>query len=178
MFIRYGAGVARLVHVNRGKATHLSVWNVQYMLMPTYKDEEWIRGQYVDDGLTQQEIAEKAGCSQHTISRWLRHHDIETRGSGDYVGFPSPMFHPKGYIEFRDQSGGNDDRFYHHRLLAVSEYGFSAVEGKDVHHINGCGWDNRPDNIELMKPNEHYSKERKREIESGVNLEKRFNGTN
>lgn len=42
-----------------------------------------------------------------------------------------------------------------HRLLAVAEYGFNAVTGKDVHHLNGIPWDNRASNIELIEPGDH-----------------------
>lgn len=142
--------------------------------MPKYRDEDWLREQYVERGLTQQEIADKAGCGQHTISRWLRRHNIDTRDVSDYPEPPKPQWHPKGYIEFRDQSSGSDERFYHHRLIAVAEYGFDEVVGMDVHHKNGIGWANWSGNIELVEPGEHYSMERQKQLESGVKLEERF----
>lgn len=142
--------------------------------MKKYRDEDWLREQYVQNSLTQQEIADRAGCSQHTISRWMRRYDICTRNIGDYTEPPKPQWHPKGYIEFRDQSSGRDDRFYHHRLIAVAEYGFDAVAEKDVHHKNGIGWANWAENIELLEPGEHYSMERQKEIENGARLEERF----
>lgn len=49
---------------------------------------------------------------------------------------------------------GNDD-VYIHRLLAVSMIGIDSVKGKDVHHINGISWDNRPENIEVISKSEH-----------------------
>lgn len=142
--------------------------------MADYKDKDWLYKQYVENGLTQEEMAEKADCSQHTISRWLRKYGIDTRNISDYSRHVNPTWHPKGYIEFRDQSGGRDDRFYHHRLLAVAKYGFDEVVGKDVHHKNGIGWANWTDNVELLEPGEHYSMERRKEIENGKKLEERF----
>jgi hypothetical protein len=61
-----------------------------------------------------------------------------------------------GYVTWR-QSSQNQRRvnFPVHRLLAVAEYGFEAVLGKEVHHENGVPWDNRPDNISLVDPAEH-----------------------
>jgi hypothetical protein len=144
------------------------------MLMAEYRDEDWLHEQYVENGLTQQEIADKVGCSQHTISRWLRHHGIDTSHYGDYQTHPFVGLHPKGYLEARCQAGETDDRFYIHRLVAVAEHGFDAVVGMDVHHKNGFGLDNRPENIELKKPCEHYSLERQKEIDCGVKMEERF----
>lgn len=42
-----------------------------------------------------------------------------------------------------------------HRLVAVAEYGFDAVDGMHVHHKNRIPWDNRGRNIELKSPSDH-----------------------
>jgi len=42
----------------------------------------------------------------------------------------------------------------------VAEYGTEAVAGRDVHHINGIGWDNRPENIVPIPPELHPKVER------------------
>jgi transcriptional regulator with XRE-family HTH domain len=139
-----------------------------------YRDKGWLLKQYVEKKLTQSEMAEKAGCGQHTISRWLRKYDINTRDKSDYITHPFVGKHPKGYIEARCQAGETDDRVYIHRLVAVAEYGFDEVCGMDVHHKNGFGRDNRPENIELRTPEEHMSEHRTEEVESGEKLENRF----
>jgi transcriptional regulator with XRE-family HTH domain len=139
-----------------------------------YRDEEWLHEKYVDEGLTQSEISELAGCGQHTISRWLREHNINTRDKSEYITHPFVGEHPKGYMEARCQAGGTDDRFYIHRLIAVSKYGFDAVCGMDVHHKSGHGLDNRHENIELRSPEGHMSEHRTEEVERGENLEERF----
>lgn len=46
---------------------------------------------------------------------------------------------------------------YVHRLLAISEYGFEAVAGNHVHHINGHKFDNRPENIEVKSEKQHLA---------------------
>lgn len=45
-------------------------------------DGEYLREQYVDRGLSTTEIAEKHDCSDVTVGRWLKKHDIETRQFG------------------------------------------------------------------------------------------------
>lgn len=47
-----------------------------------YRDEEWLREKYWDDGLSSAEIGQLCDVGQQTISRWLRRNDIETRSSG------------------------------------------------------------------------------------------------
>jgi len=46
---------------------------------PKYRDEEWLREQYVERGLSGREVAEQIGCAHGTIYRWLDTHGIETR---------------------------------------------------------------------------------------------------
>lgn len=60
-----------------------------------------------------------------------------------------------GYARWRDCCRGVESYVYVHRLLAVAEYGFDALEGMHVHHRNHIRWDNRPENIELREPAEH-----------------------
>lgn len=38
-----------------------------------------------------------------------------------------------------------------HQLVAVAEFGIEAVEKHDVHHLNTTHWDNRPENLTLIK---------------------------
>jgi hypothetical protein len=42
-----------------------------------YKDREWLRKRYYDDGLEQNEIAAQAGVSSHTIRSWIRKHKLQ-----------------------------------------------------------------------------------------------------
>jgi transposase len=49
---------------------------------PKYRDEAWLREQYVDHKLESPEIANKCDCTPSTIIRWLDRHDIETGPPG------------------------------------------------------------------------------------------------
>ncbi len=45
----------------------------------TYWNEEWLRGKYWDEELTQAQIADLADVSRTTIQKWMEKHDIERR---------------------------------------------------------------------------------------------------
>jgi len=51
-----------------------------------YRDEDWLREQYVEKRLTLREVAEKCDCVKTTIRNWLQKHDIET----DYTAHQAP----------------------------------------------------------------------------------------
>lgn len=44
-----------------------------------YRDADWLRRRYHDDGATQREIADECDVSPTTIRDWMKKHDIETR---------------------------------------------------------------------------------------------------
>lgn len=47
-----------------------------------YRDESWLRKQYVEKQLIASKIADICNCSKKTIYRWLRRHGIDTRDGG------------------------------------------------------------------------------------------------
>jgi len=49
---------------------------------PRLADKEWLRQQYIDEGLKSAEIAEKCDCDPSTVIRWLHNHSIEVRPRG------------------------------------------------------------------------------------------------
>lgn len=121
-----------------------------------WQDRDTLERMYFEEGLTQGEIAERLGCARRTITKWFGRHGLEGKlgkPRKPWVYFTTDL---KGYERWQDKCQPSfDDIVRVHRLLAVAEYGFDAVRGMHVHHVNGIPWDNRPDNIELLTPSEH-----------------------
>ena len=128
---------------------------------PSYRDQEWLREQYIDQNQSSCEIAEEAGCSANTILKWLRRFDIERRSHSEAArvqhldDLPSPRINEYGYEIVKTYHDNDRFQVAIHRLVAVAEYGFNAVSDKLVHHVNHIPWDNRPENLELMSQTDH-----------------------
>jgi len=108
-------------------------------------DEEELRRIYYVEERTIEEAAEYFGIGTDTLYIRLKKYDIPTGNLTSVY-----CMNGDGYVV----SASSDDSFYLHRLLAVSEFGFDAVKGKEVHHQSLC-WDNRPEAIELLTTEEH-----------------------
>lgn len=123
-----------------------------------YTDSEWLYDKYWEEGLSMSDIGEIEGVNSSTIGTWLHRHDIEVRDEGrPKKPYATRYMSTSGYISWRSyhRERESEEHVAVHRLLAVAEYGFEALRGKHVHHINGVKWDNRPANIELRDPEEH-----------------------
>lgn len=124
-----------------------------------WQDAELMETLYVDELYSTTDIAELFDCSQSTVSKWLKKHDIPIRNLGDSISIahgnnPNYVYmymHDPGYIYWENR----DQKVAVHRLIAVAKYGFDAVKGMQVHHKNGLSWDNRASNIELIAPEDH-----------------------
>jgi hypothetical protein len=125
-------------------------------------EESELRRLYHDEGMTQAEIGEKCDVVSKTVARWMADAGVETRSpkeaARNQYGHPSLHVSSDGYEMFNVDGS----HFFHHRLLAVCEFGFDAVVGKDVHHQNELPWDNRPSNIKLMGEGEHRAHHQKK----------------
>lgn len=62
-----------------------------------------------------------------------------------------------GYEHVVSNVRGETKRVYLHRLLFVAEHGLGDLDSEDhIHHKNGIEWDNRPENLERVAP-ENFS---------------------
>lgn len=132
------------------------------MTDPVYQDEDALRELYVDEQLSQKQIAERLGCAYSTIHNWLKRHGIERRSisEGQRLRWGSEnkvqrQTLASGHQAWNHSYHGEKELVYIHRLLAVAEWGFDAVAENNVHHKNDIPWDNRIENLELMNHGEH-----------------------
>lgn len=108
------------------------------------------------NGDSLKEIGEELGCSRKTVSRRLRSDGYEIRDRAEWNRHTSPYIKSKpDYEVIRHTVDGTQHEVQLHRLVAVAEYGFDEVAGKDIHHKNHIPWDNRPSNLVPMNETEH-----------------------
>lgn len=119
---------------------------------------------YHDEGLTQEEIADRFGVTQASVGQWIRDNDLAL--APDEAGKKSGLSRRRdgirlsisenGYVVCRTTVDFYDTaRVRVHRLQAVAEFGFDAVADMHVHHKNHIPFDNRPSNIEVLTPSDH-----------------------
>ena len=119
-------------------------------------DPAELRRLYWEKGLSLRQIADELGYDTHyKIAYRFEKYDIPTRTAYDKQHYASLRTDKDGYPFWREYHDGSRSRVLVHRLLAVAEFGFKEVAGKDVHHENGCRFDNRAENIELLDPSDH-----------------------
>lgn len=130
---------------------------------PRFRDAGWLRERYVEDDMSQGEIARLCGVERPTIYRWLNRHGIERRPVSRQASWHNRRdvayfrTHGSGYERWQDAVGGKA-HVRVHSLLAIaegcpSEKVFSSRY--EIHHKNGVPWDNRPENIELLSVSDH-----------------------
>jgi len=126
-----------------------------------WKNEDTLRELYHGERMSQSEIAEELGCSIATISYWMDKHGIDTRSvyQANLKNYVTYRQVPSGHKQWSHYYKGERSTVYVHRLLAYAEgYSLEELDGNHVHHKNGCAWDNRPSNIEVLTPREHHCK--------------------
>ncbi len=132
--------------------------SVKYRDGATLRELYWVRGMSISA------IADVFDVVEWTIQKWLKKNDIPTRKPPSEKP-PCYRTRNDGYECWNVKAGDKNTTVRVHRLLAVAEHGFDALDGREVHHKNGVRWDNRSENIELLSPSEHSSRHREEEHE-------------
>ncbi|MFB6205744.1 MAG: HNH endonuclease [Haloglomus sp.] len=121
-----------------------------------WRDAATLQWLYWGEGLSLDDIADRLGCSDVTVLNWMEKHDIERRSEKrNRHPRPRTVTSPDSSNQGYELIWHDDHCVRHHRLLAVAEHGIDAVADSEVHHRSGVHWDNRPDNLELVAPDEH-----------------------
>jgi hypothetical protein len=122
-----------------------------------WEDKGLINYLYHGEKMSGPEIAEKLGCSVKPV--YSRIEDTRSISEANRIWtWKLPLkieTSQDGYERFQTKVHGEEMSFAHHRLIAVAKHGFDALSGNVVHHKNGVPWDNRPENLELMKQSRH-----------------------
>ncbi len=142
-----------------------------------WRDEDTLRELYHEKNLSTTEIADKLGCGDSTVQANMDRLGIERRsisnarrlaGCKEQLGMWTS---PDGYEITQTRHDGDYFTVQIHRLLAVSEFGFDALEGMHVHHKKPIPWLNTPGNIELLSPANHASLHKTGEKNSNSKLD-------
>jgi hypothetical protein len=127
-----------------------------------HTDEETLRHLYHGEGLSINDIADRADVDYKTVYYWMDKHDIQRQDKTEAlreehsVSYANYSTIETGRAYWRSYNpDDSDDYVLVYRLLAVAECGFDAVADNHVHHNNGIPWDNRPENIEVLSEEEH-----------------------
>jgi len=131
--------------------------NSQYERREFFENEEQeLKRLYWVEQLTADEIADRANVDVTDVGilNRMEEYGIDRRNSAADRP-PGVYIHPSEYPYVRHYDGESEHIVFTHRLLAVSEYGFEAVKGNDVHHTTGFKQDNRPEAIEVISHSDH-----------------------
>jgi len=144
------------MNCHRGKA-HDQPW----------QDKDVLEKLHVDKGYNCPEIADKLGCSQSAVERYVREYGLQQYSRG-HRKHKTPVQHRfinkdrrvgYEYETVRTQVNYETKGAGVHQLIAIAQGAdpdkvFSNGDYQ-THHKNGHGLDNRPGNIELVSAQRH-----------------------
>lgn len=124
-----------------------------------YKDEDTLRYLYHEQEMSLNDIATEFGMTIGGINYWMEKHGIAKRSPPGRTGVRF-FTNRRGYELWRTEIWEDGERYspgvFVHKLVLVAEHGVDALRGMQVHHRNHIPWDNRPDNLELLTPEQHH----------------------
>lgn len=135
-----------MTRVDKGDIDHPMPW----------QEEDLLRDILQRNYLPTSVIAEDLGCSPVTLRKYIREYDIDWQSPRYSFGPYKVSFKHLHSIESPYEVWEHKNHTVRvHRLMAVAKFGFDALEDKDVHHKSHIPWDNRMENISVMKRSEH-----------------------
>jgi predicted acyl esterase len=98
-----------------------------------WRDESRLYELYWEQELSTVAIADKLGCTQQTVWKWMQRFDIPRRDAREAA--PNQRRHPavftdRGYVICASNYRGTTDSVGTHRLVMVAERGFDDVADK------------------------------------------------
>lgn len=124
-----------------------------------WKDEETLQTEYVENKKSTIDLANEWGCSPSTINDSLRKFGIDRWGEVASINGTNTM---RSYSFLHHREDGVNYYLRIHRLVAYSRGMLSSDElfSRDppVHHKNGIGWINSPENLEVLTASEHIKR--------------------
>lgn len=167
MYWDYGFSQSDIAGVCGVDDSTISRWMSKLKVPTEFSDwvsTDGLDAMYNENKMSTREIADIYDVGADTVLTALRKNGVGPRERLEYQKYlPAQYYTHEGYEVWVDGSDGTNDTVKVHRLLAVSEFGFDNVVGKDVHHTNSIPFDNRPDNIEVLTKEEHG----RRNVEQG-----------
>lgn len=125
-----------------------------------WRDREKMYEQYVEQDKGVSRVADYFGCTEATVRKWRNKHGIEPKDQHTNYGGGIPedsqidTDRVARYVRLN-----NTPRVYSHQLLAIAigydPYNVFSGGEYHIHHKNQIPFDNRPDNIELIKRSDH-----------------------
>jgi len=128
--------------------------------------ESDLKEAYLEDELTLGECADKFGCSERTVADRLDTLGVKRRSNsrskrvlnGEYAPY---TLSSTGYPRWNDQIASSE--IFIHQLTAIAHGAPPEkvfTEGFHIHHRSTIPWDNRPQNLELLREDTHMATHR------------------
>jgi len=133
--------------------------NVDHYEGKNYRDQKWLRQEFVEKGRSTTEIADECDVSRHTIRNWVNKFNLPDELPIKCTFNLSGLSMTSGYPTWSATGSGGAGYVYVHRLVAIANganpYELFGDNNIQVHHRNGFKCDNRPSNLEVVDAQSH-----------------------